>query len=239
MQLFHRTALTLSLTVIGAAFGFFGAGLFIRDNAGFAGGAAILMTGISGLVFGAVAGFLAAFYATPRVHKRINLVALPAAFLLLGAFAFAIWRNAGQLTDPETAYTGLPTFKVVFEQTTITDPNLATSIQVDTSSRIWQIVLADGRICTGRLRAKVQESIGTALIGSRNKLDRGEICSGHDGPQVQVLNLHLIDAPGKSLEKSVELPLGCSESGPVIAPLVRILRLMPSIAETKTTCKRP
>lgn len=239
MQLFHRTALILSLIVIGAAFGFLGAGLFIRDNAGFAGGAAILMAGITGLVFGAVAGSLVAFYATPRVHKRINLVALPAAFLLLGTFAFAIWRNAGQLTDPETAYTGLPTFKVVFEQTTVTDPNLATSIKVDTSSRSWQIVLADGRICSGSLRAKAQESVGAALTGASDKLGRGETCDGYDGPHVQVLTWRLTDAAGNSPENRTELPLGCSETGPVIAPLVRTLRLMPSIAETKTTCKRP
>ncbi len=236
MQLFHRIALIVSLAVIGTAIGFLGAGLLTPRNAGLAGGAIILMAGIAGLIVGAIVGLLAAFYATPQFRRRVNMAALPVAVLLLGASTFAVWRNSGQFADPETAYADLPSFKVVFEQTTITDPNLATLIQVDTSSRTWQIALADGRICTGNLRAKAQESVGAALIGSRDKLGRGEICNGHDGPHVQVLTWHLTDAAGNSPEKRVELPRGCSETGPVIAPLVRALRLVPSIAETKTTC---
>lgn len=236
MQLFHRISLTVSLAVVGAAIGFFSAAFLMPGDAGLAGGAAVLMAGLAGLLVGAAIGLLAGFYITPHLCARVNTVALPAAILLSAAFAAVIWRNADRVTDPESAYANLPSFRVVFEQTTITDPNLATSIRVDTASRSWQIVLADGRICTGGLRAEAQESVGKALIVMRDNSDRTKICNGYDGRPVQVLKWRLGDATGNVPEKRFELPSGCSETGPVIAPLVRNLRLIPSIAETKTVC---
>lgn len=236
MQLFHRLTLIVSLAVLGAAIGSFGAGFLMPRNAGLAGGATVLMAGIAGLIGGAAAGLLAAVYAAPLLRSRMNMVVLPIAILLLAALAFKIWRSADQLKDPESAYSGLPSFRLAFEQTTVTDPGLATSISVDTSSRNWLFVLADGRKCTGGLRAKAQDSVGSALIAVHNKLASGEVCSGYDGSHVQELKWTFTDASGTQPEKRIELPPGCSETDTTVSQLVRTLRLIPSIAETKTTC---
>lgn len=231
-----RALLVPALAILGLVAGLFAGMWAVPKDTGLAGGAIVVGYGAVGLALALIAGILMAVLAAPAALRLSALIAVPLAVAAAIAIGILIWLNGRPPGDPESAYAGLPSYRVTLEQITITDPYLATRVEIDTGERTWRTQLPDSRVCTGVLRAEVQKFVADALGRFVAQSDRIRAeCGGE--PATQRLAWRFEPRDGQPADGEFSFSQACSDATPALGAFVAALRLAPSKVDSGPACE--
>ena len=166
MALLWRLLLMISLAFWGLSLGTSLGGMFlVPPGQGLAGPVEALGYGLLTAVIVAAA----ALYLTRSwPDRRLRIAALGASLsaLILGSYLYTSYLQRREAArDPDSAYAGIPTFTISWEQVVVKDPYLRTKMDVNSAKRRWVSVgpAPDNQVCQGTVRAAVLQKISASL----------------------------------------------------------------------------
>ncbi len=238
MQTLTVIAFAVSAAWIGMCVGTSIGVSFVPAGSGLAGPAIALGYGVVGAASCLVAALICTRFLDPTKLRRITVITVVFA-AATALVAIIRYRQVQPVYyDDEEAYDRLPRFEVSVQQTVILDPGLSTRTAIDTKRRQWEITLPDGRICSGNLRAAVQESVGEALrkLTSLETADL-ESCRSSTASGEQILAWSLLDNGAGHTDGSLEVSAKCLQGQPVVAQAIRVIKMVSVNHNSKAWCE--
>jgi pimeloyl-ACP methyl ester carboxylesterase len=232
LSLLLRALLVAAAGIVGIALGGIVGAAAAQDAEALVAGAIVAMGAILGGAAGLLAGGLASWKLDARKARfALWILGMPA-IALLALAARQLWLKDQETRDPEHAFAGLPVFVATLERDPKHDPVLATRVQVDALSRRWSLTLADGRICTGRLRAAVQRRVSTGLPTTAEQPDAC-IDAAPAGPLERVTWRIQEGSSG-----AAQIDQACRSAEPQLQRLAALLAMAPNLATSAPSCER-
>lgn len=221
--------LCLATAIVSAAIGAYLGLQSARTADPLVGGAMILMSALLGGTLGLVLGGIMA-WKLPAYGVRLGsaVLGVPAAVLLVLA-ARGMWHMDQQTRDPDEAYRGLPVFTATLVRDPGFDPVLAPRVTIDARERRWSVALPDGRSCTGRLRAEVQERVAQFIPGG--PLD--PVCRAAPPAGDMVRLEWRVEGGGAA---AVRIDEACHQAHPELRQFAAMLSRAPSLADSAPSC---
>lgn len=161
-----RVALVIGASFLGLAAGtYIGGHYLMAKGQGLAGPAIALGYGVGGAVIAGVLALLAAVFLKGSALKLAGVAALVCALALTLFLVTKVAGNRAPENEADGDYAGIPPFRVVLEQTVITDPYLRVKIEVDAARRRWSTTGPgpQHQVCRGTIRAGGLRDVAAAL----------------------------------------------------------------------------